>query len=108
MKGVTLSVDCDASPLDARSALGAVLGKPTFAVASGGSWADPKTGEVERKCHLHWRLKVPTKMPADHELLREARMLAPDLVGGDLDRGCAGSSLSVAWFLASQGGSQAC
>jgi hypothetical protein len=82
-EGVTLSVDCDASPLDARSALEAVLGKPTIAVASGGEWANPKTGEVERKCHLHWRLKVPTKMPADHALLREARMLATDLVGGD-------------------------
>ena len=70
-------------PLEARSALEAALGKPTIAVASGGEWANPNTGEIERKCHLHWRLKVPTKTPADHALLREARMLATDLVGGD-------------------------
>jgi hypothetical protein len=82
-EGVTLSVDCDALPLEARSALEALLGKPTIAVASGGEWANPKTGKIERKCHLHWRLKVSTKTPADHALLREARLLATDLVGGD-------------------------
>jgi hypothetical protein len=82
-EGLTLSVDCDASPAAARGALGAIIGKPTIAVASGGEWTNPDTGEVERKCHLHWRLKEPTKTTADHELLKEARQLATALVGGD-------------------------
>jgi hypothetical protein len=82
-EGVTLSVDCDASPVEARSALEAILGKPTIAVASGGEWINPETGEVERKCHLHWRLKETTKTPTDHALLKEARELATKLVGGD-------------------------
>jgi hypothetical protein len=82
-EGVTLSVDCDAFPAAARKALEALLGKPTIAIASGGEWTNPKTGEVERKCHLHWRLRVPTKTPAEHALLNEARKLATTLVGGD-------------------------
>jgi predicted P-loop ATPase len=82
-EGVTLSVDCDARPVAARGALEAILGKPTIAVASGGEWTNPDTGEIERKCHLHWRLKVPTKTEPEHKLLREARDLATTLVGGD-------------------------
>ena len=33
--------------------------------------------------HLHWRLKRPASTEAEHELLRELRELATNLVGGD-------------------------
>jgi Protein of unknown function (DUF3987)/Primase C terminal 2 (PriCT-2) len=82
-EGVTISVDFDASPVEGRSRLESILGKPTIVVASGGEWPNPKTGEIERKCHAHWRIKVPTKTTAEHLLLREARELAIDLVGAD-------------------------
>jgi len=82
-EGVTISVDFDESPVAGRSMLESILGKPTIVVASGGEWPNPETGEVERKCHVHWRIKVPTKTPAEHLLLREARKLAIDLVGAD-------------------------
>jgi hypothetical protein len=82
-EGVTLSVDCDSMPVAAQAVLEGILGKPTIAVASGGGWTSPDTGEVERKCHLHWRLKQPTRTPVEHDLLREARKLATELVGGD-------------------------
>ena len=83
LEGVAISFDCDASPVPARESIVAVLGEPTVTVASGGEWNNPDTGEVERKCHLHWRLKDPTKTPADHKLLYEARELAAELFGGD-------------------------
>jgi putative DNA primase/helicase len=82
-EGVTLSVDCDASPVAALGILESIIGKPTIGVASGGEWVDPDTGEVERKVHLHWRLNVPTKTSDEHKLLRDARALATKLVGGD-------------------------
>jgi predicted P-loop ATPase len=86
-EGVTLSVDCDASPNAALSTLQGILGEPTLVIASGGEWPNPNTGEIEPKLHLHWRLRHPTKTAADHELLREARALAAKLVGGDATAG---------------------
>jgi hypothetical protein len=82
-EGVTLSVDCDAFPEKASQELQAVLGPPTIVVASGGEHINPSTGEVERKRHMHWRLKVPTRTPAEHALLLEARQLATAMVGAD-------------------------
>ena len=30
-------------------------------VESGGEWANPETGELEPKLHLHWRLQKPAR-----------------------------------------------
>ena len=81
--GVAISVECDARPNASRSALTEILGVPTVVVASGGEWLDAETGEIEPKLHLHWRLAIPTRTPAEHTLLREARALATRLVGAD-------------------------
>jgi hypothetical protein len=83
LEGVALSVDCDKAPSAALAFLQKILGEPTVVVASGGEWINDKTGEVERKVHIHWRLKTPTATPAEHKWLREARALATRLVGGD-------------------------
>jgi hypothetical protein len=82
-EGPCLSVECDQSPYAARSTLEALLGVATAVVASGGEWINPETGEIEPKVHLHWRLKRPASTEAEHELLRELRELATNLVGGD-------------------------
>ncbi|UGX96766.1 PriCT-2 domain-containing protein [Bradyrhizobium barranii subsp. barranii] len=82
-EGVALSVECDQAPRAARAKLEALLGMATAIVASGGEWIKRETGEVEPKLHLHWRLKKPTSIEAEHKLLREARELATRLVGGD-------------------------
>ena len=82
-EGVSLSVECDQSPLEARKFLESLLGPATVVVASGGEWTNPKTAEIEPKLHLHWRLSTPTSTKAEHDLLREARGLATKLVGGD-------------------------
>jgi hypothetical protein len=83
LEGVGLSVECDQSPDAARSKLETLLGPATFVVASGGEWTNPKTDAIEPKLHLHWRLKKPTATPDEHALLKEARRLAAELVGGD-------------------------
>jgi hypothetical protein len=82
-EGVALSVECDQHPQEARQTLEAILGEPTLVVVSGGEWTNPETGEIELRVHLHWRLNKPTSTKAEHALLREARDLATDLVGGD-------------------------
>lgn len=83
LEGVVISVECDRHPTDALSKLRSLLGEPTIVSASGGEWQNSHTGEVERKLHLHWRLKQPTQSPQDHARLREARDIATRLVGGD-------------------------
>ena len=44
---------------------------------------NPETGEIEPKVHLHWRSESANSTKAEHELLKEARTLATNLVGGD-------------------------
>ena len=68
--GLTLSVECDATPDAARARLESLLGPATVAVASGGEWINPATGEITPKLHLHWRLNEPTTEPADHARLK--------------------------------------
>jgi hypothetical protein len=82
-EGLVLSVECDAYPTRAREVLTALLGPPSFVVASGGVWMNPDTGECEPKIHLHWLLSEPTTTPDEHQKLKRARTLACDLVGGD-------------------------
>ena len=78
-EGVGLSVECDQSPLEARQSLEDILGPATVVVASGGEWTNPKTGEIEQKLHLYWRLKKPTATAEQHDMLKEARKLATEL-----------------------------
>jgi hypothetical protein len=82
-EGVALSVECDSNPYAALKKLTGVLGKPTAIVASGGTWLNPETNKLEAKLHLHWRLVEPTRDPADHARLYEARALAAELVSAD-------------------------
>jgi RecA-family ATPase len=82
-EGICLSVECDASPNDARAKLTKILGQPTATVISGGTWANPETGEVEDRLHLHWRLKEPVVDADGFEQLKKARRLAAKLVGSD-------------------------
>jgi Protein of unknown function (DUF3987)/Primase C terminal 2 (PriCT-2) len=82
-EGVDLSTECDQNPQAARTTLETLLGPATVVVMSGGEWINDVTGEIEPKLHLHWRLKRPTSTKAGHDLLREARSLAANLVGGD-------------------------
>jgi hypothetical protein len=57
--GLVLTVEADQAPAIGRRNLQFVLGPPTLVVASGGYWADPETGEVEDKLHLHWPVASP-------------------------------------------------
>lgn len=81
--GLALSVECDRAPGAARVKLESVIGPATVVVASGGEWIDSETGEVQDKLHLHWRLNEPTRTPEEHRRLKQARVLATVLVGGD-------------------------
>jgi hypothetical protein len=82
-EGLALTVELDQRAEAALVALRIVIGSPTLVVASGGSWADPATGEVQPKLHLHWRLSEPTQTIEEHQRLKRARALACDLVGAD-------------------------
>jgi hypothetical protein len=81
--GLVLSVECDKDAPGARILLEGLIGTATLVVASGGQWVDPETGEITPKLHLHWRLKEPTRSFADHQKLKQARLLAQRLVGSD-------------------------
>ena len=82
--GVALSVEIDeGNTTQARARLEGLLGPCTIVMASGGVWADPATGEVHPKLHLHWRLNEPTRDADDHARLRMARDIAAQLAGGD-------------------------
>ncbi len=82
VEGLALSFDLDWKPRAVRAKLGRVLGPPTVVVASGGTWLDPETGELEPRLHLHWRLRVPAR-GVDLVRLREARGLLTALVHAD-------------------------
>jgi hypothetical protein len=82
-EGLALSVECDANPQTAKIRLEQILGPTTLTVASGGTWTDPATGEVENKLHLHWRLQVPARSAEELAKLKQARTIATEIVGGD-------------------------
>jgi hypothetical protein len=83
LEGVSLACECDEAPNAARVKLTEWLGESTLVMHSGGEWTNPETGEVEPKLHLHWRLKAPARTPQELKLLKEARQLFVQLVGGD-------------------------
>jgi hypothetical protein len=80
--GLVLSTECDSNPAAARATLEAILGPATVDVRSGGKWTNGN-GEIEDKLHLHWRLAVPASDAEALVKLKQARMLATALVGGD-------------------------
>jgi hypothetical protein len=82
-QGLVISVELDERPTQALQALVTTLGIPTVIMASGGTWTDPVTGEVQDKLHVHYRLREPTREPAAHAKLKHARRLAVRLVGAD-------------------------
>jgi hypothetical protein len=81
LAGLTLSVECDREPLRARLILETLLGPATVVVRSGGVWTNGNA-ESEDKIHLHWRLARPA-CGADIAKLKQARILAARIVGGD-------------------------
>ncbi len=82
--GVAISVELDDGDTEMeRRRLESLLGPATMAVASGGDWTNPDTGQVHPKLHLHWRLSEPTSDEHDHARLRQARELAALLSGAD-------------------------
>jgi hypothetical protein len=82
-EGLAISVECDEHPTVARQLLTGLLGLPTLVIASGGSWTDPDTGELQDKLHAHWRLREPTRDPDEHQRLKRARRIAALLAGSD-------------------------
>lgn len=83
LEGLVLSIELDERPAASLMTLRAILGPPTMVVASGGTCADPETGEVLDKLHVHYRLAEPTQTAEEHARLKQARSLACDLVGAD-------------------------
>ncbi len=81
--GLALTVECDQRPREARLTLEEILGAATLITESGGEWVNPETGEAERKCHIYWRLKEPTRTPEAHSRLKQAREMATELIGAD-------------------------
>jgi AAA domain len=83
IEGLTITTECDQQPEQAKSKLAKIIGPPTLAVRSGGTWTDPRTGEIHDKLHLHWRLREPARSRATLEKLKQAREIAARLVDGD-------------------------
>jgi hypothetical protein len=81
VNGVCISVEIDDGNTEqARQHLERLLGQCTV---SGGECADPETGELFPKLHLHWRLSEPTRQQEEHAALKDARRLACALVKAD-------------------------
>jgi hypothetical protein len=79
--GLTLSVECDQHPQEARAKLESILGPATVVVASGGTWSDGN-GSAQDKLHLHWRLTDPAR-GRKLAVLKRARLIATHLAGAD-------------------------
>jgi Protein of unknown function (DUF3987)/Primase C terminal 2 (PriCT-2) len=82
IEGLTISVECDAHPQEARVKLETILGPATLWVRSGGIWIN-EDGQPEDKLHGHWRLQLPAGDAEGLAKLRLARELAARLVGAD-------------------------
>jgi putative DNA primase/helicase len=81
-EGLALSVELDKAPRAALATLVKILGRPTCVVKSGGDYIDAN-GEIEDRLHGHWRLSKPARTPEEHQQLKDARIYATRLVGGD-------------------------
>jgi hypothetical protein len=80
-QGLTIMVELDEQPDQSRHTLESLLGRPTLVVKSGGTWTEPKTGEVQERCHLYWRLSQPVS--GNDARLKQCRTWASDLVSSD-------------------------
>jgi hypothetical protein len=80
-QGLTIMAELDEQPDQSRHTLESLLGRPTLVVKSGGTWTDPKTGEVQERCHLYWRLSRPVR--GNDTRLKQCRTWASDLVSSD-------------------------
>lgn len=83
LNGVALMAEADMHPERTRERLCGILGPPTVVNASGGTWTDPETGEVQDKLHVYWRLAEPTRTAEEHAKLKRARRLMVALTGSD-------------------------
>jgi hypothetical protein len=82
VEGLTITVECDETPTDAREKLEAILGPATTVVRSGGTWNDGN-GITQDKLHLHWRLATPARGKDDLDKLKRVRQICADLVNAD-------------------------
>jgi hypothetical protein len=99
--GLALSVEYDDHPQQARAQLEQLLGPATVVVNSGGRWINGNG--AEDKLHLHWRLAHPAQSGDDLAKLKQARVLATRIVGGDPSNKPVCHPISLAGKLASQG-----
>ena len=82
VEGVTISVECDQHPQQARITLKEILGPATCVVRSGGIWTNGD-GEIKDKLHVHWRLTKPISGKPNLDKLKLAREIAASIVDGD-------------------------
>jgi hypothetical protein len=82
VEGLTVTVECDEHPDDARGKLEAILGPATAVIRSGGIWNDGN-GITQDKLHLHWRLAQPARNTDELTRLKRAREICAHLVGAD-------------------------
>jgi hypothetical protein len=83
LAGLALSVECDQHARAAVVTLEQLLGPATAIVRSGGKWADPETGEIEDKLHIHFRIAKSARGSQALTKLKRTRELATAIVGGD-------------------------
>jgi hypothetical protein len=76
--GLDLAVELDHDPQASLEKLEQLIGPATIVVESGGV-----TAEGEPKLHGHWRLASPARTKTELVQLKEARILACTMVGGD-------------------------
>ena len=76
--GLDLAVELDHDPQASLEMLEKLIGQATMVVASGGVTADG-----EPKLHGRWVLTVPARTKSELDQLKEARILACALAGGD-------------------------
>jgi hypothetical protein len=83
LAGLALSIECDKRARAAVAALEQLLGTATAIVRSGGQWTDPKTGQIEDKLHIHFRIAGAARGTQNLTRLKRARELATAIVDGD-------------------------
>ena len=84
--GLCITFEGDEQPAVAGTRLEGIIGPATVIVASGGTWTDPETGEVQDKLHQYWRLREPTRTAEEHAKLKRCNRLAMVNVGVRLRR----------------------
>ncbi|HEX2529812.1 MAG TPA: virulence-associated E family protein [Geminicoccus sp.] len=78
-----LAIDCDARPADCVQQIQGLLGTATVIVATGGTWTDPNTGEVQDKVHVVYRLREPAVDVEGFTKVKRCNLLMAKLIGSD-------------------------